>query len=126
MYKAQINMEAAMVFENLEVLHSTFGKGVVLSKNDKYITVKFDACQKVFVYPDAFEKFLTLADGTVSDEIKAALVQSNDRKQMILNKKNEENMRSMTHGIVIPGKENVQSDSDDDESGSKSSDTDEI
>ena len=94
-----------MVFENLEVLHSTFGKGVILSKNDKYITVKFDTCQKVFVYPDAFEKFLTLADGTVSDEIKAELAQSNDRKQMILNKKNEENMRSMTHGIVIPGKE---------------------
>ena len=115
-----------MVFENLEVLHSTFGKGVILSKNDKYITVKFDTCQKVFVYPDAFEKFLTLADGTVSDEIKAELAQSNDRKQMILNKKNEENMRSMTHGIVIPGKENVQSDSDDDESGSKSSDADEI
>jgi hypothetical protein len=80
----------------------------------------------VFVYPDAFEKFLTLADGTVSDEIKAELAQSNDRKQMILNKKNEENMRSMTHGIVIPGKETVQSDSDDEESGSKSSDTDEI
>ena len=59
----------------------------------------------MFVYPDAFEKFLTLADGTVSDEIKAELAQSNDRKQMILNKKNEENMRSMTHGIVIPGKE---------------------
>ena len=115
-----------MVFENLEVLHGTFGKGIVMSKNDKYITVKFEACQKVFVYPDAFEKFLTLADGTVSDEIKAELVQSNDRKQMILNKKNEENMRSMTHGIVIPGKESAQSDSDDEESGSKSSDTDEI
>ena len=115
-----------MVFENLEVLHGTFGKGVVLSKSDKYITVKFDTCNKVFVYPDAFEKFLTLADGTVSDEIKSELAQSNSRKQMIINLKNEENMRSMTHGIVIPGKENVQLDSDEDESGSKSADTDEI
>ena len=88
--------------------------------------VSFEIGEKSFVYPDAFEKFLTLADGTVSDEIKAELAQSNDRKQMILNKKNEENMRSMTHGIVIPGKETVQSDSDDEESGSKSSDTDEI
>ena len=110
-----------MVFENLEVLHSTFGKGVILSKNDKYITVKFDTCQKVFVYPDAFEKFLTLADGTVSDEIKAELAQSNDRKQMILNKKNEENMRSMTHGIVIPGKEGT-SESEEEESYKNSSD----
>ena len=30
-------MEAKMVLENLEVLHVKFGKGVILSKNDKYI-----------------------------------------------------------------------------------------
>ena len=113
-----------MVFENLEVLHGTFGKGIILSKNDKYITVKFDTCQKVFVYPDAFEKFLTLADGTVSDEIMVELAQSNDRKQMIINKKNEENIRSMTHGIVIPGKE-VASDNEDEEASFKNGENDE-
>ena len=115
-----------MQLESLAVKHKVFGDGVILAKQDKYITVHFATADKIFVYPDAFEKFLTLADGTVSDEIKAELAQSNDRKQMILNKKNEENMRSMTHGIVIPGKETVQSDSDDEESGPKSSDTDEI
>ena len=94
-----------MVFENLEVLHSTFGKGVILSKNDKYITVKFDTCQKVFVYPDAFEKFLTLADGTVSDEINRDLDARNKQKQKISEEKREENYRAMTRGIVIPGKE---------------------
>ena len=115
-----------MVFENIKVTHKTFGEGVVANRDGNYINVSFGGNIKRFVYPDAFEKFLTLADGTVSDEIKAELAQSNDRKQMILNKKNEENMRSMTHGIVIPGKEIVQSDSDDEESGSKSSDADEI
>ena len=114
-----------MVLENLEVLHVKFGKGVILSKNDKYITVGFDTCQKTFVYPDAFEKFLTLADGTVSEDIKQEIASSNDRKQAIINKKNEENIRSMTHGIVIPGKENASGDSDDEES-SKSSDNDEV
>ena len=115
-----------MVLENLEVQHRVFGKGVITEKAGKYITVKFDACQKTFVYPDAFEKFLTLADGTVSDDIKSDIALANDRKQQIINKKNEENMRSMTHGIVIPGKENAQLDSDDDESSSKSADNDEI
>ena len=115
-----------MVLENLEVQHRVFGKGVITEKAGKYITVKFDACQKTFVYPDAFEKFLTLADGTVSDDIKSDIALANDWKQQIINKKNEENMRSMTHGIVIPGKENAQLDSDDDESSSKSADNDEI
>ena len=114
-----------MVLENLEVLHVKFGKGVIISKNDNYITVGFDTCQKTFVYPDAFEKFLTLADGTVSEDIKQEIASSNDRKQAIINKKNEENIRSMTHGIVIPGKENVSGDSDDEES-SKSSDNEEV
>lgn len=115
-----------MVLENLEVLHTSFGKGVILSKRDKYITVKFDTCEKTFVYPDAFEKFLTLADGTVCDEIKQDIALINDRKQQIINKKNEENIRSMTHGIVIPGKENAQLDSEDEDSSFKSSENEEL
>ena len=79
-----------MVLENLEVLHTSFGKGVILSTRDKYITIKFDTCEKTFVYPDAFERFLTLADGTVSDEIKQDIALINDKKQQILDKKNEE------------------------------------
>ena len=115
-----------MVFENTEVLHSSFGKGVILSRNDKYITVKFDTCQKTFVYPDAFEKFLTLADGTVSDDIKQEIASNNDRKQQIINMKNEENIRSMTHGIVIPGKEIVPGESEDEDSSMKSSENEEV
>lgn len=115
-----------MVLENLEVLHGSFGKGVILSRNDKYITVAFDNCQKTFVYPDAFERFLTLADGTVSDDIKQEIASSNDRKQQIINKKNEENIRSMTHGIVIPGKEILPGESDDEDSSLKSSENEEI
>ena len=115
-----------MVLENLEVLHTTFGNGVILSKRDKYITVKFAACEKTFVYPDAFEKFLTLADGSVSDEIRQDIELINDRRQQIINKKNEENIRSMTHGIVIPGKENAQIDSEDEETSFKNSENEEI
>ena len=94
-----------MVFENLQVRHKTFGLGTVVSKDGKYIKVKFDNVEKNFVYPDSFEKFLTLADGTVSDEILADLAAANEHKAKILAEKQEENLRAMTHGIVIPGKE---------------------
>ena len=77
----------------------------ILSKRDKYIAVKFDSCEKTFVYPDAFEKFLTLEDGTVSNEIINDLNKANSAKQQIIAQKNEENVRAMTRGIVIPGKE---------------------
>ena len=104
-----------MVFENLQVKHKVFGLGTIISKDGKYIKVKFDSAEKNFVYPDAFEKFLTLTDGTVTDEILADLAKANDLKAKILAAKHEENLRSMTHGIVIPGKEG-NSDSEEEES----------
>lgn len=94
-----------MVFENLQVKHKTFGLGTVIAYDGKYIKVKFDSAEKNFVYPDAFEKFLTLSDGSVSDEILADLDVANAKKAKILAAKYEENVRAMTHGIVIPGKE---------------------
>ena len=94
-----------MCLENLEVMHKSFGAGIVSSQNGKYFTVRFSSCEKTFVYPDIFEKFLTLADGSVSDEIASDLVGAKNKKQQIIDKKNEENLRAMTKGIVIPGKE---------------------
>ncbi len=94
-----------MIFDNLEVKHKSFGDGLVISNNGKYMTVRFGTTQKTFVYPDAFESFLTLSDGSVSDEILADIKLAKEAKQQILNKKNEENLRAMTMGIVIPGKE---------------------
>ena len=104
-----------MNLENLEVKHKAFGLGVVVATQGKYITVNFDNATKTFVYPDSFEKFLTLADGTVSAEIQADIDCSNAQKQQIQNKKDEENLRAMTRGIVIPGKENANLDTEDEE-----------
>ena len=115
-----------MVFENLEVLHKSFGRGTVVAKNGQYITVKFESVQKVFVYPDIFEKFLTLADGTVSDEIIADLKTANEAKQKVLDTKVEENLRAMTRGIVIPGKENLNPELDEEEARYKNIETEEI
>ena len=100
---------------NLEVLHKSFGRGIVVSENGKYFTVRFDTVQKTFVYPDIFEKFLTLADGSISEQIASDLSTAKANKEKELEKKNEENRRAMTRGIVIPGKENLNLDGDDEE-----------
>lgn len=115
-----------MSFENLEVLHKAFGKGTVVASDGHYITVKFENTQKVFVYPDIFEKFLTLADGSVSQEIAEDLRLSKAAKQKELDRKNEENLRAMTRGIVIPGKENSNLESDDEEGRLKNTEPEEI
>ena len=115
-----------MLVDNLVVNHKSFGLGTVVSHQGKYMTVRFENVQKIFVYPDAFESFLTLEDGTVSDEIMVDIAAARRAKQEILDKKNEENLRAMTKGIVIPGKEALQNDSEDDENHYKSSENEEI
>ena len=115
-----------MVLDNIEVNHKSFGKGIVVASSEKYITVNFEKCQKIFVYPDVFEKFLTLADGTVPEAIVCDIENVKRKKQMIIDKKNEENIRAMTKGIVIPGKEGALSESEDEENNFKNQETDEI
>ena len=73
-----------MNLENLEVKHKAFGPGVIVSTQGKYITVKFESATKVFVYPDIFEKFLTLADGSVCEEILCDLSSTNEAKKKIV------------------------------------------
>lgn len=94
-----------MISLNVEVKHNTFGIGTVVDCQGKYMRIKFASVEKTFVYPDAFERFLTLSDGTVSGDIRADIEASNKMKQAIIDKKNEEQLHTMTHGIVIPGKE---------------------
>ena len=94
-----------MVFENVKVVHKSFGEGTVTEHVGNYITVKFASVEKKFVYPDAFERFLSLENGGITAEIEQDLMRSKQAKQNIIDMKNEENLRAMTRGIVIPGKE---------------------
>ena len=104
-----------MQLENLAVKHKVFGDGVILCHKEKYITVRFTNAEKVFVYPDAFEKFLSLADGSVPDELVEDMAVSRASKEKILQEKHDENVRSMIKGIVIPGKEIVPENKDDEQ-----------
>ena len=99
------SMEDVMTLDNLTVRHKKFGVGTIVQTDGKYMTVHFENAEKVFVYPDAFEKFLTLADGTVCPEILCDIQTEKNRKLQIENAKAQENLRSMQLGIVIPGKE---------------------
>ena len=104
-----------MVFENLQVMHNKYGIGTIISKQDKYIKVKFSECEKEFVYPDAFEKFLTMEDGAIPSEILEDIAVSRAAKDKILKEKRDENVRSMIKGIVIPGKEIVPENKDEEQ-----------
>lgn len=66
-----------------QVRHQVFGEGRIVSQTENYITVRFGQGEKDFVYPDAFEMFLKLADEKLSSQMEAYLKarQEQNRKQ---------------------------------------------
>lgn len=112
-----------MNLENLTVVHKVFGEGTISEQNGNYFKVSFPVGEKTFVYPDAFEKFLKLSGNIGGEEeqvIQADLDRSKAKKEKIAEAKNEENVRAMMHGIVIPGKEIVPNENEDEEGKSTS------
>lgn len=59
------------------VCHARFGQGKVVRVEPKRITVSFPEPygEKCFIYPDAFEHFLTVEDAAVSAQLEQAIVQ---------------------------------------------------
>ena len=109
-----------MVFQNTKVIHKTFGEGIITNHEGNYINVSFGGAVKRFVYPDAFDKFLTVDDASMLAAIQIDIDASKRAKQIIIDRKNEENYRAMTRGIVIPGKEaNAENENEEDEFRSK-------
>ena len=58
---------------NKQVTHKSFGKGSIVDCNEAYVIVKFKSGNKEFVYPDAFENYLTLVDKRAADSVDKVL-----------------------------------------------------
>lgn len=55
---------------NEEITHKVFGEGNIVEHEDSVITVEFNNEVKKFVYPDAFEKFITLNNKDTAKSLK--------------------------------------------------------
>lgn len=62
-----------MTIVNERVEHIFFGEGVITEANDNKICVQFgeDFGTKLFLYPEAFEKFLKAVNPAVEDNVMA-------------------------------------------------------
>lgn len=71
---------------NKKVMHKTFGTGKVVKYDDSYIRVGFPSGKKLFVFPDAFGKYLTLVDKRAASFVEK-LVQQKENKRIELQNK---------------------------------------
>jgi DNA-binding transcriptional regulator GbsR (MarR family) len=62
-----------MDFKGEKVIHRQFGIGEVVGKDEKTITVRFEQGDKQFLYPAAFDGFLTFTDAAQKAAVEAEL-----------------------------------------------------
>lgn len=77
------------MFENCAITHKAFGAGTVIFADEVHICIRFsdeNQTEKTFLYPEAFESFLTLADETQQQQAMADFAV----KKAIQKKKQEE------------------------------------
>ncbi|HZJ57197.1 MAG TPA: malate synthase [Clostridia bacterium] len=76
---------------NKQVTHEIFGKGNVVKYDDAYIKIKFASGDKKFVFPDAFESYLTLVDKRAANLVNKKLEeQEKERREEALRLKEQE------------------------------------
>jgi hypothetical protein len=59
---------------NIKVKHKSFGVGTITEFDGNSITVQFENKKSIFIYPDAFDKFITAEEPSIQDAIKKEIV----------------------------------------------------
>lgn len=90
------------------VKHKKFGKGVITDFSNNIVTVCFAESQKLFLYPDAFSKYLTFNNHSFQKKIEKLneerLQTINERKQKL---EKEKEYRRRMYTMRIPLKSQV-------------------
>ena len=80
---------------NKRVIHKAFGEGMIIRFENDIVTVEFAARTVDFRYPDAFSKFLTLADGEEQKNVSALAAEAIQRSEEKKRAREEEKFAEM-------------------------------
>lgn len=69
--------------KNQCVTHISLGAGKVVNQDDGYITVRFNNDDKIFVYPSAFDHFLTADNAELQEQIQMIIAKDKEDIQQL-------------------------------------------
>lgn len=70
-----------MNLANKEVIHVTYGAGNVVKYNERRIIINFKSGDKKFVFPDAFNKYVTFVDENATDLVKSKIKKKKEERE---------------------------------------------
>ncbi|WP_301109709.1 malate synthase [Sporosarcina sp.] len=80
---------------NEEITHNVFGEGNIVEHEESFITVDFNKNLKKFVYPDAFENFITLNDRDIAKSLEQVFSKRKAEEKVLEKKRIEEKENQM-------------------------------
>ncbi|ARK23345.1 malate synthase [Sporosarcina sp. P37] len=75
---------------NEGITHNVFGEGSIVEHEDSVIVVDFNNVLKKFVYPDAFDNFITLNDQTIAKSLEEVFLKKRAEEAVLEKKRKEE------------------------------------
>lgn len=78
-----------------KVTHKSFGEGKIIAQDDSFITIAFKDETKRFVYPDAFDKFITLQDKDKVEALNQVIIKIEKEQAAIEKERQEEKERQL-------------------------------
>lgn len=75
---------------NEKVTHDVFGKGKIVNQAESIITIDFNEDVRRFVYPDAFESFVSLKDEDIAKSLKKFITDQRIEEAALEKKREEE------------------------------------
>ena len=88
-----------MCLVDKKVNHKKFGEGIIKSCDGKYLHIVFGEQEKIFSYPSAFEKFITIEDKEAEEKIKAD-IDLLYKKALEIQEENSTNRISKKYGKI--------------------------
>ncbi len=82
---------------NMKVSHKIFGDGIIVAKDNSYITIKFHNDERKFGYPNAFDGYLSTEDTEFNNKVKEeieAIKRLEEEKKEEMAKKEKENLKA--------------------------------
>lgn len=73
------------------VKHKDFGEGIIKQQDGNYLVVSFSQGDKRFIYPDAFDNFITVSDNKIAEFISLELENKKCEKSKMEKQKNQQN-----------------------------------
>ncbi|MPM69917.1 hypothetical protein SDC9_116865 [bioreactor metagenome] len=91
-----------MNIKGAKVTHRQFGRGEIVGRDDKTITVRFEQGDKQFLYPTAFDGFLTFSDAAKEAAVEAQLSEIQaDAAARQSHLEDEESRRKATEQLAV-------------------------